>query len=231
MQYFGGKKRIAPHVLCFLNNYLYDVKYYFEPFVGSACIVEGISKEKRFASDKNEYLIEMYNAIKNNWEPPTVVTEEDYNHIKEHKDENKALTGFVGIGCSYSGKWFGGYARNSRGDNYAKATYNSLMKQKPLIENVIFKSIDYRECHPKNALIYCDPPYAETTKYDAVGKFNSLEFWETARKWSKNNVVFISEYNAPDDFKCVLEIKTKTEIRNKDNIREPRVEKLFKYVN
>lgn len=51
------------------------------------------------------------------------------------------------------------------------------------------------------------------------------------RDWSKNNDVYISEYNAPDDFKCVLEIPTKTDIRNNKNKMESRIEKLFKHNN
>ena len=51
------------------------------------------------------------------------------------------------------------------------------------------------------------------------------------REWSKNNDVYISEYEAPDDFEAVLEIPTKTNIRDKtDNVCK-RVEKLFKYKN
>ena len=34
------------------------------------------------------------------------------------------------------------------------------------------------------------------------------------RKWSKDNDVYISEYEAPDDFIRVLDIATKTNIRN-----------------
>jgi len=49
------------------------------------------------------------------------------------------------------------------------------------------------------------------------------------RLWSKNNLVFISEYIAPDDFKCVLQINTKTDMRNKNNNKISRIEKLFKY--
>ena len=49
------------------------------------------------------------------------------------------------------------------------------------------------------------------------------------RNWSKNNDVYISEYVAPDDFECVLEIQTKTDIRNGKNQLDKRVEKLFKY--
>ena len=46
---------------------------------------------------------------------------------------------------------------------------------------------------------------------------------------SKDNIVLISEYWMPDDFECVLEIQTKTDIRNGNNQLDKRVEKLFKY--
>ena len=59
--------------------------------------------------------------------------------------------------------------------------------------------------------------------------FNTEEFWDVMRNWSKNNDVYISEYVAPDDFECVLEIQTKTDIRNGKNQLDKRVEKLFKY--
>jgi DNA adenine methylase len=231
MQYFGGKKRIAKDIINYLQQYQDQTKYYFEPFVGSACIVEGINQQKRFASDKNEYLIEMYLALQNGWEPPKVVTEEDYKYIKGNKDENKALSGFVGIGCSFSGRWFEGYARNKRGRNYALDAFNSLQKQKPLIEKVEFKSNDYKVYQPENALVYCDPPYSGAKFYSGMGKFDSGEFWAIMREWSKKNKVFISEYNAPEDFKCVLEINTRTDIRNKNGQMEQRIERLFTYIN
>ena len=59
--------------------------------------------------------------------------------------------------------------------------------------------------------------------------FDTEEFWEIMRQWSRNNDVYISEYNAPDDFECVLEMPTKTDIRNKDNQQDKRIEKLFRY--
>lgn len=229
MQYFGGKQRIAKQIVKVLKNNLENTKYYFEPFVGGASTIL-LMDGKRVASDKNEYIIEVYKAIQEGWIPPKAVSEEEYYYIKEHKDENKALAGFVGIGCSYSGKWFGGYARNSTGRNYCLNAYNSIMKQKNFLNGILFKSMDYREAHPKNALIYCDPPYSNTTKYNATGTFDSKEFWEVMREWSKNNLVFISEYSAPNDFQCVLEIPTKLDIRNKENIKEKRIEKLFKYI-
>ena len=41
------------------------------------------------------------------------------------------------------------------------------------------------------------------------------------------HIVFISEYKAPDDFKCIKTIEHKT-LLNKNN-KSARIEKLFKY--
>jgi DNA adenine methylase len=184
---------------------------------------------RRYAYDLNEYLIELYKAVQNGYELPNSINEEQYNYIKSHKDEDKALTGFVGFGCSFAGKWFGGYARDHNGRNYCKNAYNSIIKQSTAIKDVVFDCKDYKTLNPYDCLIYCDPPYKGTTKYTGVPDFDTNEFWEIMRQWSKNNNVYISEYSAPDDFHCVLEIPTKTDIRNSKNQNIKRIEKLFTY--
>lgn len=60
----------------------------------------------------------MWQALQQGWQPPEIITKDEYYYVKEHKDENPALTGFVGFGCSFGGKWFGGLASNKKGDNY-----------------------------------------------------------------------------------------------------------------
>jgi len=185
----------------------------------------------RVAYDKHPYLIAMYKELQNGWIPPDSITKEEYYYIKNNKDDNPYLTGFVGFGCSFAGKWFGGYASNSRGDNYCLNSKNSILRKMNTLYDVHFEVVDYKDLIFKDCLIYCDPPYQGTTQYGLVGEFDSTEFWETMRRWSQDNTVIISEYNAPDDFKCVWQKKTKTEIRNSDNIREDRVEKLYTYIN
>ena len=66
-----------------------------------------------------------------------------------------------------------------------------------------FNCMDYRNLDIKNgSVIYCDPPYAGTTGYDA--DFNNDLFWEWCRTLSKRGcIVLVSEYMAPDDFKCI----------------------------
>ena len=97
------------------------------------------------------------------------------------------------------------------------------------MQDVIFDFADYKTLSFSGCLVYCDPPYENTTKFTGTPDFDTEEFWDVMRKWSENNDVNISEYIAPDDFECVLEMQTKTDIRNRNNRMEKRVEKLFKY--
>lgn len=98
--------------------------------------------------------------------------------------------------------------------------------------NANFTNEDYRNIIiPDNSIIYCDPPYENTTGYRSLKKFNHEEFWEYMRQISKNNKVFISEQNAPDDFISIWskEIKRHIDV-NLDN-RFKVTEKLFVYKN
>ena len=199
-------------------------------FCGS-CSIESKVKgfDKVICNDKHEYLIELFKGVQNGYELPELITEEQYKYIREHKDENKILTGFVGFGCSFGGKWFGGYARNKTNTNYALQSKKSLLKDMDNLMIAQFTCQDYRDVIiPNNSIVYADPPYNNTTGY-GKDKFNSDEFWEYMRVISKNNKVFISEQTAPNDFECVWEKEfTRTLDANKDNQFKV-TEKLFTY--
>ena len=79
----------------------------------------------------------------------------------------------------------------------------------------------------KNFVIYVDPPYQNTKQYANATSFNYEEFWQTIRDWSKNNIVLISEQNAPEDFKCIWEQEVSRSIKANDKSRS--TEKLFIY--
>lgn len=224
MQYFGGKARIAKEIVSVLNKYREKDQLFIEPFCGGINIT-CLMGDNVIANDRNIELIELYKSIQNGWIPPENVSEEDYENAKITTD--KKLKAFIGIGCSYSGKWFGGYARGQKGRNYAKNAKNSLLKKFKTLGKVDFISKNYDKIDCKDALIYCDPPYNETTKYK-FGKFDSNKFWQWCRDMSKKgNTVIVSEYNAPNDFKCIWSKETKTDIRTKQNGKETRIEKLF----
>ena len=201
-------------------------------FCGS-CSIESKVKgfDKVICNDKHEYLIELFKGVQNGYELPELITEERYKYIREHKDENKILTGFVGFGCSFGGKWFGGYARNKTNTNYALQSKKSLLKDMDNLMTAHFTCQDYHDVIiPNNSIVYADPPYNNTTGY-GKDKFNSDEFWEYMRVISKNNKVFISEQTAPNDFECVWEKEfTRTLDVNKENQFKV-TEKLFTYMN
>jgi DNA adenine methylase len=81
----------------------------------------------------------------------------------------------------------------------------------------------------KGYVIYCDIPYKDTTKYKTAN-FPYEDFYTWCREASKNNIVLVSEYKMPDDFKCLLEIPHKTLIdsnKNAHDMKNERIERLF----
>ena len=243
MQYQGGKSRIAKQISEVINeiprrqieNFKTDSRNNKEHYVlereresnptlvslfcGSCSVESKLTFfTKKILNDKHEYLIELLNGVKNGYELPDYISEEQYKYIRAHKDENKILTGFVGFGCSFGGKWFGGYTRNKTGTNYAAQSKKSLLKDMATLQDAKFICKDYREIVlPENCVIYADPPYDNTTGYGKE-KFNSKEFWNYARDVSQNHIMFISEQTAPEDFISIWEKPfTRTLDVNKNN--------------
>ena len=78
------------------------------------------------------------------------------------------------------------------------------LEQLEQLQRLEHKSYDEVEIKP-GAVIYCDPPYAKTAGYKNAGDFDHVKFWSWAREKSKTNPVFVSEYNAPSDVRCIYE--------------------------
>ena len=233
MKYVGSKQRFSKQIynkICEIsprNN-----RPWVEPFAGGMNMIANIPFEDgpRYANDINEYVIDMFIALTKGWVPPDIITEEIYTKIKNNKNAYpKYLVGFVGIGCSYSGKWFGGYARGNNKNkirNYCLESKNNVLKQIQKLKDVYYCSSEYFNIIiPENSIVYCDPPYANTVKYK--DDFNTTYFWDWVRKISKHYDVFISEYKAPEDFDCILEIETFNTL-DKNTGSKKGIEKLFK---
>lgn len=219
MHYFGGKSRLSKEICEILNKELKENQSFVDLFCGACNIIEKIEPNRiRIANDKHKYLIEMWKALQNGWIPPDDISEEEYKYTRENKDENMALTGFVGFGCAFAGKWFGGYARSNDKRNYAKMAKNSLNKKIINLYNVEFTNKDYSELKiPKGSLVYCDIPYENSTKYckKEVGIFNHNDFYDWVENNKYNYDIYISEYkeNVREGFKIIWEKESKTGIR------------------
>lgn len=232
MKYLGGKFRTAESIAGYLNSVRVPGQAYWEPFVGATWVLRRINAPHRYASDINPYLINMWNAAINGWIPPENVSEEEYADIKNNIGDYKPeLVAFVGFATSWGGKWFGGYARDPSSDrNYAREGSRSILRAVPRVKDVTFFVADFLEYDPPkdNMLIYCDPPYQDTTKYDFAPKFDHDKFWDRVRELSgKGHDLVVSEYQAPDDFTCVLEMSTKTDLSTADGSKDDRTERLF----
>lgn len=228
MKYMGSKNKIAKHLLPFILERLKPEQFYVEPFVGGANMMDKIDHPFRIGADLNYHLIEMWRALQKGWSPPENVSEAEYQYLKAAQDiEDPALVAFVGLLCSFSCKWFGSYAKNKRGDNYARQGANPLKKQIPFLQDVDFRCCSYQDLAlPPESLIYCDPPYRGTAGYK-VG-FDNDVFWQWCRgKAAEGHTVLISEYSAPADFECLLEVEHYTTMTKTNN--DKRVEKLFTY--
>lgn len=210
MKYVGGKSKQAKHILPIILKDRKEAQYYVEPFAGGFNMITKVDG-LRIANDINEYVIALFKAIQDGWTPPDSITEEEYKEIKNNKDAfPKHLVAFVGFACSFGGKFFGGYARTSKGNatkkrNYALESKKNILSNIDNLKDLIIENKDYRELViPSNSIVYCDPPYDKAIGYGV--EFNSEEFWEWVRKLVKDgHTVFISEYSAPDDFIVVWE--------------------------
>ena len=97
------------------------------------------------------------------------------------------------------------------------------------MNGAIFISADYTDLEIfESSIIYCDIPYKGTKQYSTSKNFNHEKFWQWCRSMTKQgHKVFISEYQAPDDFICVWS-KEVTNSMNTTLTYKP-VERLFVY--
>ncbi|MBL85577.1 MAG: adenine methyltransferase [Winogradskyella sp.] len=234
MKYMGSKARFAKHILPIILKDRQPRQSYIEPFAGGMNMIDKVDGI-RIANDQHEELMAMWQAlIYENWDPPKSVSEDEYKAIKYNQDDYpKHLVAYVGFN-SFGGKWFAGYRRDKQGKrDYWAEHYRNITKQVPNLEGVILSCKSYTELEiPENSIVYCDPPYASTTKYR--DSFDHDKFWEWCRQQSKlGHQVFISEYNAPEDFKCIWEKPAKTSFSwHVDNLPAKKsLERLFVYAD
>ena len=209
MVYMGSKNRIAKELIPIITKDLKPNQWYVEPFVGGANMIDKIEHPYKLGADNNKYLIALLEAVQNGQELPEHITKDEYIAVKTNKDNYPDwYVGFVGFVCSFRGKFFGGYSgyyttKTGIQRNYIKERINNILKQNLDGIKLVCSSYDALDI-PANSIIYCDPPYNGTTKYK--DSFDSDAFWQWCRdKAKEGHTVYVSEYNAPEDFKCIWE--------------------------
>ena len=238
MWYVGSKNKIAKDLVLIIQSYITeDTKGYLEPFVGGANIIDKINCNNKIGCDIHKQLIALLQKAQNQPNDiPDIITEEEYIAVKNNKSNYEDwYVGLVGFCATFGAKYFGGYARSKadkyKGEKTAMAIKN-LKKQATNLKGIKFINrnfLDLPKDEIKGYVIYCDIPYKGTTKY-ATADFPYNEFYEWAKEMARYNTVLISEYDMPEEFKCIWQKETKANFDSnrtagdKNNIR---TEKLF----
>lgn len=235
MKYVGSKNRISKYIAQIIQSYIdnLNIENYIEPFVGGANMIDKIVCKNKYGFDSHKYLIALLKQTQIDTSIfPNDISESLYKDVKENM-EDKYEDWFIGLTgfCSFGGKWWG-YPRGFKNDkvtprNITNETIRNLVKQSENLKDIIFDCKDFRDIDSNefnNSVFYCDPPYRDTTKY-STGNFPYEEFYEWCRGVSKNNIVLISEYWMPEDFKCIWSKNIKCGLDQK--VVTDRTEKLF----
>ena len=228
MRYFGGKAKIAKELAAFINTtYLQgNNKPFIDAFCGSCNIVSKIDDKRiRIANDKHKELMAMWQWVQEHGVDrlPTDVSKELYYYIKTSTTCPDWLKGFVGFGCSFAGKWWGGYGECERGYNYAKGSGNSIGRKMVGLKDVLFVCGDYFDIvmPATPSVVYCDIPYKNTTGYSYTsssnGTFNHTQFYEWCYKMkAQGHIVLVSEYESGVPLNLINNIVWRKESKKKN---------------
>lgn len=232
MKYMGSKRRIAKHLIPIMVEAAKEknITTWVEPFVGGGNMIDKVPDSfTRIGYDLNPHTICAMIDIRDNPEQlPDYFSKEDRD--KHKKGDAASLLSWACIVTSFGGDLSGGYAREKGSDETTFCGYGkrNALKQSPLIQDVGFICDSYENLDFENCLIYCDPPYQNTSGYK-TGDFDHDKFFDWCRNQAKKNLVFVSEYNAPDDFEEVWRGEIKTNFASsRKKATHNAVEKLFK---
>ena len=172
MRYMGSKNKISKYIVPIIQSYINsNIKGYIEPFIGGCNVIDKIQCNNKIGCDIHEELIELLKYVANlNNSIPDMISEEEYNNVKNNKENYpKWYVGLVGFCSTFGAKYFGGYARSKKDKFDGEKSYlalKNLNKQRDNLINIKFECCDFRDIKDiSDYVIYCDPPYRNTTKY------------------------------------------------------------------
>ena len=193
---------------------------------------------KRIANDKNEYLIAMWKCLQQGDRFTETISRDLYSKARDaYRKEDfshftKGEIGWIGFMGSYNGRYFsGGYSGHDvNGRDYISEQIRNTLSQIPLLSEVDFRCGSYEEIMlPRpvsKTTIYCDIPYKGVKQYTTSKKIDYERFYDWCReKYVEGYRIFVSEYEMPDDFKCVWQ-KQIINSMNQTITKKP-IEKLF----
>lgn len=238
MKYLGSKRRIAKDILPIILDGMREGDYFVDAFCGGCNLLDKVpNKFKRIANDNNEYLIAMWKCLQQGDRFTEIISRDLYVKAREASKKGdlsnftKAEISWIGFMGSYNGRWFdGGYSGHDvKGRDYISEQIRNTLSQIPLLSDVDFRCGSYEEIKlppVSKTTIYCDIPYKGVKQYTTSKNFDYERFYDWCREeHTEGYRIFVSEYEMPDDFKCVWQ-KQVTNSMNQTITKKP-IEKLF----
>ena len=235
MKYVGGKSKIGWEIASTMRHSVPNTNIsYLEPFCGALGVFQHMSKygyKKYIGSDLQPDMIRLWKAVKNGrFRLPSSVSKEQYATICSSKTPS-ARRAAIAYGLGFRGRFSKGFDNTY---SAYRALKNDLQRKTTLLKHnpkIHFVNKDYKSWRPSGMLIYCDPPYKVSNRskniyFPNIPAFDHDQFWDIMRKWSKKNYVFVSELEAPKDFKSIWSKKVPTLIATRDR-KNYRRERLF----
>lgn len=211
----GSKAKYSKYIVPILNQCIDDnhLSTCVDVCCGGANIIKTIKCNNRIAIDKNPYLIALWKELQNpNFEFPSFPTREDWDRCKNGIESRDWYIGLVQIFTSYLARGFGGGYNKQERQYWGRV--HTVQKDLPYIQDIDFRNDDFQSMlNFEGALIYADPPYEGTKQYDISKDFPYINFWETIRKASEKNWVFVSEQKAPNDFISIWSLDTARQLQ------------------
>jgi DNA adenine methylase len=223
MQYLGGKTRIAKQIAAEINRIRRPGQLVWDAFCGGLSVSVALrGAGPVLSTDACAPLIALYQAVQRGWSPPDFVSQETWLAARSLPDSDP-MKAFCGFGCSFGGKWFGGYMKHDPGKAEHVYTKRRLLKDCRSVDR--FGHVDFmREPARRiDAVIYLDPPYKGAEAYAGMPDFDSHLFWLRAEAWSRFCPVFVSEYQSdwPEVWRQTVTCNVS------GGTGSPRVERLF----
>jgi DNA adenine methylase len=237
MKYMGSKNRIAKEILPIMLENRKTEQWYVEPFCGGLGTFDKVTGN-RLGSDKNKYLIAMWQGLQVNRTKPMEISKELYSKVRTEYNNgtniefDDFMIGWIGWMGSFNGRFFdGGYSGKTATRDYIDEQIRNTLKQVDLLDGAIFTDKDYSNLEiPNESIIYCDIPYKNTKQYSTSKNFDYDNFYQWCKEMNtKEHIVYVSEYNMPSNFKCVWSKGIKSYMKPSRAI--DCTERLFLYCN
>jgi DNA adenine methylase len=237
--YFGGKSRNGKDIALFIKKRMEGIKCdeLIEPFCGILGVTRHLVDDYLVtSSDYNEDLIFLLEYLQKN---PTftmpVINREKFDELKK-AHELSFEKSFAMLFCTYMSHYKGSYLPNDCADKTGRLhphhtrNFNNLNKNIiPVINKFKFYNWEYdrwdEHLSSGGYVVYCDPPYVNTSQAYKKNNFDSDKFWKIMKKWKDyGNYIFVSELTCPIKHE---ELYSKSSNISASNKKKRMIDKLF----